>query len=78
MAGPASGSVTKEKFKWEVSRLRTLPTLPKLLERVVVALEDPDINFASVAELIEIDQSLTSQVLRLANSAFYNAQGSAL
>jgi len=76
MAGPASGSVTKEKFKWEVSRLRTLPTLPKLLERVVVALEDPDINFASVAELIEIDQSLTSQVLRLANSAFYNAQGS--
>ena len=76
MAESATGSVTKEKFKWEVSRLRTLPTLPKLLERVVVALEDPDINFASVAELIEIDQSLTSQVLRLANSAFYNAQGS--
>lgn len=65
----------KEKFRWEVSRLRTLPTLPKLLERVVIALEDPDINFSSVAELIEIDQSLTSQMLRLANSAFYNAQG---
>ncbi|MEO6026535.1 MAG: HDOD domain-containing protein [Candidatus Binatia bacterium] len=75
-AESATGSVSKEKFKWEVSRLRTLPTLPKLLERVVVALEDPEINFASVAELIEIDQSLTSQVLRLANSAFYNAQGS--
>jgi HD-like signal output (HDOD) protein len=66
----------KEKFRWEVSRLRTLPTLPKLLERVVVALDDPETNFASVAELIEIDQSLTSQVLRLANSAFYSAQGS--
>lgn len=65
----------KDKFRWEVSRLRTLPTLPKLLERVVIALEDPEINFASVAELIEIDQSLTSQMLRLANSAFYNAQG---
>lgn len=65
----------KEKFRWEVSRLRTLPTLPKLLERVVIALEDPEINFSSVAELIEIDQSLTSQMLRLANSAFYNAQG---
>ena len=69
-------AVPKEKFRWEVSRLRTLPTLPKLLERVVVALEDPETNFASVAELIEIDQSLTSQVLRLANSAFYSAQGS--
>lgn len=75
-AAPAASAVpNKEKFRWEVSRLRTLPTLPKLLERVVVALEDPETNFASVAELIEIDQSLTSQVLRLANSAFYNAQG---
>jgi HD-like signal output (HDOD) protein len=76
MVEAAGTNVTKEKFRWEVSRLRTLPTLPKLLERVVVALEDPEINFASVAELIEIDQSLTSQVLRLANSAFYNAQDS--
>lgn len=73
---PGLAPVRKEKFKWEVSRLRTLPTLPKLLERVVIALEDPDTNFASVAELIEIDQSLTSQMLRLANSAFYNSQGS--
>ncbi len=74
--GPSAAPTSKDKFRWEVSRLRTLPTLPKLLERVVIALEDPDINLASVAELIEIDQSLTSQVLRLANSAFYNAQGS--
>ena len=74
--GGHSAPTSKEKFRWEVSRLRTLPTLPKLLERVVIALEDPEINFASVAELIEIDQSLTSQILRLANSAFYNAQGS--
>ncbi|MCC6763744.1 MAG: HDOD domain-containing protein [Deltaproteobacteria bacterium] len=72
----AAAPTSKEKFRWEVSRLRSLPTLPKLLERVVIALEDPEINLASVAELIEIDQSLTSQVLRLANSAFYNAQGS--
>lgn len=74
-SGSALAPATKEKFRWEVSRLRTLPTLPKLLGRVVVALEDPEINFAGVAELIEIDQSLTSQVLRLANSAFYSAQG---
>lgn len=74
MTAPAP--TDKEKFRWEVSRLRAVPTLPKFLERVVIALEDPEINFASVAELIEIDQSLTSQVLRLANSAFYNTQGS--
>jgi len=60
----------------EVGRLKQIPTLPKLLERVVVALEDPEIDFHRVAELIEVDQALSSQILRLANSAFYGAQGS--
>lgn len=58
-----------------VERLRSMPTLPKLLERVVGALEDPDVNFENVGGLIEVDQSLSSQILRLANSAFYSAQG---
>jgi HD-like signal output (HDOD) protein len=53
-----------------------VPTLPKVMERVVSALEDPDVDFERVADLIEIDQALTSQILRLANSAFYStAQG---
>lgn len=58
-----------------VQRLKTVPTLPKLLERISAALEDPDIDFARVGELIEVDQALTAQVLRMANSAFYSAQG---
>lgn len=58
-----------------VERLRSMPTLPRLLERVVNALDDPDVNFESVGSLIEVDQSLSSQILRLANSAFYSAQG---
>jgi HD-like signal output (HDOD) protein len=59
-----------------VARLKTVPTLPKLLERVVAALEDPLVDFSGVAELIEIDQALTAQIVRLANSAFYGVQGS--
>jgi HD-like signal output (HDOD) protein len=62
-------------LKVRVQRLKAVPTLPKLLERISAALEDPDIDFARVGELIEIDQALTSQVLRLANSAFYSQQG---
>ncbi len=58
-----------------VERLRSMPTLPRLLERVVGALEDPDVNFENIGSLIEVDQSLSSQILRLANSAFYSAQG---
>lgn len=67
---------TADELRRKIARLKTVPTLPKLLERVAEALEDPEVNFASVAELIEIDQALTAQILRLANSAFYNVQGS--
>jgi HD-like signal output (HDOD) protein len=58
-----------------VERLRSMPTLPKLLERVIRALDDPDISFENIGGLIEVDQSLSSQILRLANCAFYSAQG---
>lgn len=58
-----------------IERLRQIPTLPRLVERVVAALDDAEIDLARVGELIEVDQALTAQILRLANSAFYGAQG---
>ena len=72
---PPELAVNPQALRQRLSRLRGVPTLPKLLERVIAALEDPEVNLDSVAQLIEIDQALTSQILRLANSAFYSAQG---
>jgi len=69
-------AVDPQALRRTLTRLKGVPTLPRLLESVVSALEDPEVDFENVAELIEIDQSLTSQILRLANSAFYGAQGS--
>jgi putative nucleotidyltransferase with HDIG domain len=63
-------------LKYHMTRLKRVPTLPKLQERVVAALEDPEVDFNRVAELIEVDQALSSQILRLANSSFYGTQGS--
>jgi HD-like signal output (HDOD) protein len=60
----------------QLARLKMIPTLPEVLERVVVSLEDPNVDFHSVADLIEVDQALTAQILRVANSAFYSSQGS--
>ena len=68
-------ALSPQEIRQRLSRLRGVPTLPKLLERVIAALEDPDVSLDNVASLIEIDQALTSQILRLANSAFYSAQG---
>ena len=74
---PAASPVppSPEALRRQLARLRSVPTLPRLLERIVNALEDQDVNFESVADLVEIDQALSSQILRLANSAFYSTAG---
>ena len=59
----------------QVERLRELPTLPAVVERIAQALEQPDVNLGEVAALIEADQVLTAHLLRLANSAFYGVSG---
>lgn len=69
-------TITPHELRARIKRLKTLPTLPRIKARVVTALEDPDADFETVAAMIELDQSLTSQILRLANSAFYGVQGS--
>jgi putative nucleotidyltransferase with HDIG domain len=70
----APGSLDEATLRIRVARLRSVPTLPRLFERVVAALEDPEVDFDHVTQLIEIDQALTAQVLRIANSAFYSTQ----
>lgn len=76
MATPAAvTALAPDELRRRIERLRQIPTLPRLLERVVAALDDSEIDLGRVGDLIEIDQSLTSQILRLANSAFYGAQG---
>ncbi|HEY2385332.1 MAG TPA: HDOD domain-containing protein [Candidatus Binatia bacterium] len=79
---PASASahprhpIDESTLKLRVARLRAVPTLPRLFERVAAALEDPAVDFDHIAELIEVDQALTSQILRIANSAFYGSGAS--
>lgn len=48
-----------------------LPPLPALAWRIVELTSDPDSTAEEVAEVVRRDQSLTFEVLRLANSAFY-------
>jgi HD-like signal output (HDOD) protein len=59
------------RIRRQVERLRELPTLPNVVQRIVDALDQPDVDLGRVAALVETDQVLTAQLLRLANSAFY-------
>ena len=52
-----------------------LPSLPQILEDLVKKLSDPNSNLDSVEELVEVDQSITTQVLQVANKVEFTEPG---
>lgn len=56
-----------------LERIRTVPALPTAAVRALQLLQDPDSSIKDVMEAIEFDPGLTSNVLRLANSAYFAA-----
>lgn len=48
-----------------------LPVLPQVIEKVINLTEDSESTIHDIEETVMLDQSLTSKVLRLANSAYY-------
>lgn len=54
-----------------VAKVDRLPELPQVAMRVSQMLEDPNASADKLAEVIRMDASFTSQVLKLCNSAAY-------
>ena len=54
---------------------KRIPQLPQILLRVETALENPEIGGEELGRAILDDPALTAQVLKVANSTFYNPRG---
>ena len=54
-----------------VSEVDELPTLPQIVTRVMELTEDRDSTAFDIQAVINQDQAMTAQVLRLANSVYY-------
>jgi HD-like signal output (HDOD) protein len=65
-----AGVPPPQALRRQVERLRELPTLPVMVQRIADVLDRPDAGLGEAAALIETDQVLTAHLLRLANSAF--------
>ena len=63
MSNSASAQILKH--------INTLPPLPAAIGRLLRLLDKPDVEFKEIARTISLDQTLTAQLLRVANSAFY-------
>ena len=51
-----------------------LPTIPRVVQRLIAALRDPDVDSRRIGEAIAQDPVLSAKVLRLANSSFFGGQ----
>jgi HD-like signal output (HDOD) protein len=53
-----------------------LPTIPRVVQRLIAALRDPDIDARKIGESLSQDPVLSAKVLRLANSSFFGGKRS--
>ena len=68
---PGNMSVNFERAKEAIARAGDLPTLPQVVIRVSNLAADPSTAMSELVRIIRDDPSLTTKILRVANSAFY-------
>lgn len=54
-----------------IAQVHALPALPTGAGQLIALLQDPSVNISELIERIEYDPGLTSNLLRLANSAYF-------
>ncbi|MCP4716699.1 MAG: HDOD domain-containing protein [Deltaproteobacteria bacterium] len=58
-----------------VEAVRDLPAMPQVVQKAQQVMTDESSGIADLTRVIETDQAIAARVLKLANSAFYNARG---
>lgn len=53
-----------------------LPTIPAVVQRLIAALRDPNVDARKIGEALSRDPVLSAKVLRVANSSFFGGQRS--
>jgi len=72
---PAAASLTRQYAGRDIEQaIRRLPPLPTTLGDLVDKLNNPDSSIQDITARIRTDPSLTTRLLRMANSAFYGAR----
>lgn len=70
--GQAASTSLKVKI---LKGIKDLPLLPRLVMEVQNKISQENVSLQQVARMIETDPGITSNVLRIANSAYYGASG---
>ena len=63
--------MSKPTIQQAIEGISSLPTLPTILTKVLAAAADPDASAVDLSQHIAADQTLSAEVLKLVNSAYY-------
>ncbi len=58
-----------------LARLESLPPFPEVAPRLLRACQDPDVDLAAVAALLERDPAMAANVLRVCNAPYFGLRG---
>ncbi len=62
----------KQRIDTLLANLSGLPSIPDVVTKIINMVNDPNVDFKLVASEISTDQAITTNVLKLANSAYYS------
>lgn len=71
MSGPTTVAADSAAIKRQIEKMGELPTLPHVVQKIVLMSNRPDTSAEDLGKIIEKDQVLAAKVLKLANSPFY-------
>lgn len=62
----------KERVESVINNLDQLPSIPEVVGKVINMVNDPNVDFRLVAQEISKDQAITTNLLKLCNSAYFS------
>ncbi len=62
----------KQRIESIINNIAALPTIPEVATKILNMVNDPNVSFKAVAEEISKDQAMTTNILRLCNSAYFS------
>jgi len=66
---------SENRFREITEKLTQIPTLPTVVTKITLLMQNPRTSASEVGQAITTDQSLTTKTLKLVNSAFYGFPG---
>ena len=68
-------SIDKKRIEKKLTNLNSLPAMPAMATRILQVTNDTNSSVTDLSKVIEVDPSLSAQIIRYATSAFYGYRG---